>query len=197
MQQQLVSSLHCLLGHLLNERSFLICLSNKSFVTFSSAHFILTIFFLKTTGNTISNPAVLFCLLTAPICHSAFISFSPPAWIHQFKSYLNISPFSPLLKCLYPLSICLPFFFRPQKTFPLPCTQISFSPSIFYPIFSFALEFEDGISGTQKGYIIFCWPLLRLPGSLSAFFYWPPSPIPDVLPCHFDGSVGQSTTVFI
>lgn len=151
MQQQLVSSLHCLLGHLLNERSFLICLSNKSFVTFSSAHFILTIFFLKTTGNTISNPAVLFCLLTAPICHSAFISFSPPAWIHQFKSYLNISPFSPLLKCLYPLSICLPFFFALKKHSPCPAHKY-LSPFQFSTPFSpLPLSLRMAFQGHRKG----------------------------------------------
>lgn len=87
------------------------------------------------------------------------------------------------------------FFLPTPKLFPLPCTQIYFSLSIFYTVFFFALEFEDGISGTQRGYIIFCRPLQRLPGSLC--FSSPDHPLlsslPDVLPCHFDGSAGHRT----
>ncbi len=42
VQKQSAAFLHCLPQHLLNRHSFAVCLSYKSFVTFSSTHFTLT-----------------------------------------------------------------------------------------------------------------------------------------------------------
>lgn len=65
-----------------------------------------------------------------------FISWKSPALI----------PSLPLLKWLYPSSIC-----SPSSSFPSHIFNLS------------ALELLDDISGTGKGYIIFCQPLPRLP----------------------------------
>lgn len=140
---------------------------------------------------------MLFFLLTAHICHPASISFSPPAWIHQFKSYLTISLCSFSLNAYILQASALPFFFSfpSLKLFPLPCTHISFSLSIFNPIFLFALEFKDGISGTRRGYIIFCRPLLRLPASLCFLLLNTSHCLVSPVPCHVTLMAVQDTVL--
>lgn len=87
----------------------------------------------------------------------------------------------------------------PTKLLTLPCAQMSLSLSIFYPIFFFALEFEHSISGTQREYIIFCpaSPETSLLSLLSSSGNLLLCGLPDDLPCHFDGSVGQSTLLLM
>lgn len=112
---------------------------------------------------------VLRCLLTAPSCHSASISFCPPAWIHQFKSYLATSPCSLSLNAYIPQASAL----SPPKLFPLPCTQISFSPFIFYSHFLLCLRMA--FQGHRKGTLSSAG-LSRDFLALFAFFSQPPSP---------------------
>ncbi|MEQ2162777.1 hypothetical protein GOODEAATRI_023259, partial [Goodea atripinnis] len=81
----------------------------------------------------------------------------------------------------------------------LSCAQMSLSPFIFYLIFFFALEFEHGVSGTQRGYIIFCpaSPETSLLCLLSSPENLLRCGLPDDLPCHLIGSVGQSTPLLM
>ena len=76
--RQAVAPLRCLLGHLLNKLS--VCLRNKSFCCFFFNTFHSDFLSLQTTPVTPSPLPLSLCLcvlLTAPICHSPSISFSP------------------------------------------------------------------------------------------------------------------------
>lgn len=193
MQQHALAPLHCIVGHLLNKLS--VCLSNKSFCCFFFNTFHSDFLSLQTTPVTPSPLPLslwLCVLLTAPICHSASISFSPLAWIHQFKACLTISPCSFSLNAYIPqASALLSFFSSPLPSCsPRPAHKYLSLFPFSSPFSSLPLSLRMAFQGHRKGTLSSAGlsrDFLAL-FLLSSLHHLLLSSLPDVLPCHLDGT---------
>lgn len=117
------------------------------------------------------------------------------AWIHQFKSYHTISPCSLSLNAYISHTSALLSFFPPSKLAPLALhTNIFLS---FHFLTHFLLRpwvwgwnFRD----TERvHYLLPASPETYWLSSLSSLGHLLLCGLPNVLPCHFDGSAGHGT----